>query len=152
MADETTEPDGVFRFDILVNGQRQRYEFDPDRDKFMGSEAELIERHAGRVIDWWHRIETGAEKATAVDLLLVVFIAANRAQLAAHGSSLLQWDEFIATVAPFTLRPVGDDADEPTPIAPAARRSRGATGRPTSKPAARKTTPKTAKPETTETG
>lgn len=104
MADE--QADGIFRFSILVNDRRQRYAFDPDGTKMRGDEAALIEQHVGRVIEWWGRIESGAEHATTVDVLLIVFLAAKRAQTAEHGASFLEWRDFIAAVSPFTLRPL----------------------------------------------
>jgi hypothetical protein len=136
--------DGVFRFDILVNDRRQRYEFDPDGTKMRGDEAALIEQHAGRVIEWWGRVESGAEHATTVDILLIVFLAARRGQVAEHGASFLEWRDFIASVSPFTLRPLSDEQweAEATPEVPAPAAKTTARKAAARKPAARKTGPK----------
>lgn len=95
---------GIFRFTMQISGQDQYLELDPDVTKFTGEEVLLVEKYGNcRLRDWFERV-ANPERSTGTDLLLVGFIAANRAQLAEHGTSNLEWAEFARVAAPLTLR------------------------------------------------
>lgn len=139
-----TKQDDVFAFEIMVGGEYRAFAFDMNLEKITGTEALIADQYAGDLRAWLDRILD--KRPHGADFVLMAFLAARREQIAEHGIASLDWHEFAELVAPYTLR-VPTEPVEPTPIAPAARRSRAGSGRP-----ARKTTTPKAEPEPEATG
>ncbi|MBN9791296.1 hypothetical protein DMP17_22195 [Pseudonocardia sp. TMWB2A] len=106
---------GIFRFTMQIAGKEQYLELDPDITKFTGEEVLLVETHGKcRLRDWFERV-ANTERSTGTDLLLIGFLASNRAQIAEHGTSNLDWAEFARVAAPLTLRKADASANADAP-------------------------------------
>lgn len=108
-----SDGDSIFHF--TMSGQR--FDFDADPERLMGDEVILIEDvTGGPVLAWTQRIERA--EVSGRDLLLLAFLARHRE------NSLLEWQHFVKTVAPFTLALA--DVESAAPPKPRAPRSRKA--------------------------
>lgn len=110
-----SDGDSIFHF--TMSGQR--FDFDADPERLMGDEVILIEDvTGGPVLAWTQRIERA--EVSGRDLLLLAFLARHRE------NSLLEWQHFVKTIAPFTLElvdaPVVDPPAAPKPRAPRSRK------------------------------
>lgn len=122
--------DSVFRFTMVIDGERVPLAFDPDPAKFLGEETLLVDRYVGGIFEWIGRVEAG--NASGTDLLVVGYIAAHR------DNPDLVWDEFVKVAAPFTIQAAEDT--EGTAVVPNRSDRRAATRGGGRKPAAPKAT------------